>query len=141
MSGDKVQLLKRRAQRFLYNAKNDYKEGFYDPGAFHVEQALHLYIKAVIFELFGKEYKGHGIRELLGYLSKLLRENEYENLSKKVNEMIAEFREQLIHIEDAYITSRYEIIEHNSEDIKSLIETAEKLIGFLEEVVKSVKLG
>jgi HEPN domain-containing protein len=55
MSGDKVQLLKRRAQRFLYDAKNDYKEGFYDLSAFHVEQALQLYIKAVIFELFGKE--------------------------------------------------------------------------------------
>jgi HEPN domain-containing protein len=77
---------------------------------------LQLYIKAVIFELFGKEYRGHGIRELLG-LSKLLRENEYENLSRKVSEIIAEFREQLIHIEDAYITSRYEIIEDNSEDI------------------------
>jgi HEPN domain-containing protein len=141
MSVDKVQLLKRRAQRFLYNAKNDYKEKFYDLSAFHVEQALQLYIKAVIFELFGKEYRGHGIRELLGYSSKLLRENEYENLSRKVSEIIAEFREQLIHIEDSYITSRYEIIEYNSEDIKSLIETAEKLIGFLEEVVKSVKLG
>jgi HEPN domain-containing protein len=31
---------------------------------------------------------------------------------------IKDFREQLIHIEDAYITSRYEIIEYNSEDIK-----------------------
>ncbi|MFP3191014.1 MAG: HEPN domain-containing protein [Thermoproteota archaeon] len=141
MSGDKVQLLKRRALRFIYDAKIDYKEGFYDLSAFHLEQALKLYIKAVIFELFGKEYKGHGIRELLSYLSKMLKENEYEDLSKKVNELIAEYREQLIRIEDAYITSRYEVAEYHGEDLKSLIEVTEKIINFLEEVVKNVKLG
>jgi hypothetical protein len=37
-------------------------------------------------------YRGNSIRELLGYLSKLLKENEYEDSSKKVNKIIAEFR-------------------------------------------------
>ncbi|AAK42074.1 HEPN domain-containing protein [Saccharolobus solfataricus] len=89
MSGNRVRLFKRRALRFLDEAKRDLNEGYYDIGSFHVEQALQLYIKAVIFELFGKEYEGHGIRELLGYLSKLLKENEYEELAKKVNERVS----------------------------------------------------
>ncbi len=141
VSGNRVRLLKRRALRFLDQAKRDLDDGYYDIGAFHVEQALQLYIKAVIFELFGKEYEGHGIRELISYLSKLLKENGYEDLAKKINELIAEYRQQLIAIEDAYIDSRYENIEYENEDLKPLIEVAEIMIKFLEEVVKIVKLG
>lgn len=125
----------------MTDAKSDYNEGHYDTSAFHVEQALQLYIEAIIFELFGKDYVGHGIRELLGYLSKLLKENGYEDLSTKVNELIREYREQLIAIEDAYIDSRYEDVDYYEEESKELIDVAEKIINFLEEVAKNVKLG
>jgi HEPN domain-containing protein len=141
VSGNRVQRLKRRALRFLTDAKNDYNEGYYDTSTFHVEQALQLYIKALIFELFGKDYEGHGIRELLGYLSKLLKENGYEDLSRKVNELVREYREQLISIEDAYIDSRYEDIDYYEEESKELIGVAERIINSLEEVAKNVKLG
>jgi HEPN domain-containing protein len=53
-----------------------------------------------------------------------LKENEYEDLSKRVNELIAEHTEQLIRIEDTYITSRYEVAKYHGEDLKSLIEVA-----------------
>lgn len=141
MSGNRVRLLKRRALRFLEEAKRDLSEGYYDIGAFHVEQALQLYVKAVIFELFGKDYEGHGIRELISYLSKLLKENGYDELYRKINELIGEYRQQLVAIEDAYIDSRYENIEYESDDLKPLIEVSESIIKFLEEVVKIVKLG
>lgn len=71
----------------------------------------------------------------------MLKENGYEDLAKKINELIAEYRQQLIAIEDAYIDSRYENIEYENEDLKPLIEVAEIMIKFLEEVVKIVKLG
>ncbi|BDC18587.1 HEPN domain-containing protein [Acidianus sp. HS-5] len=141
MSGNRVQRLKRRALRFLTDAKNDFNGGYYDTAVFHVEQALQLYIKAIIFELFGKEYEGHGIRELLGYLSKLLKENGYEEPSRNVNEITRELREKLISIENAYIDSRYEDVDYYSDESKELIDVAEKLINFLEEVAKNVKLG
>ncbi|WP_231918255.1 HEPN domain-containing protein [Saccharolobus solfataricus] len=98
-------------------------------------------LKLVIFELFGKEYEGHGIRELISYLSKLLKESEYEDLAKKINELIGEYRQQLIAIEDAYIDSGYENIEYESEDLKHLIEVTEIIVKFLEKVIKIVKLG
>lgn len=71
----------------------------------------------------------------------MLKENGYEDLAKKINELIAEYRQQIIAIEDAYIDSRYENIEYENEDLKPLIEVAEIMIKFLEEVVKIVKLG
>ena len=140
MSGLRVQRLKRRALRFLADAKGDFSEGYYDTSAFHVEQSLQLYTKAVIFELFGKEYEGHGIRELLSYLAKLLKENDYDELAVKVNEMVREYRDKFVAIEDAYIDSRYEDIDYD-ESVKELVDFAERVINFLEEVVKSVKLG
>lgn len=141
MSGNKVLRLKRRALRFLTDARLDYNEGYYDLSAFHVEQALQLYIKAVIFELFGKEYEGHGIRELLGYLAKLLRENDYKELADRVEETTRRLRGELISIEDAYIDSRYEDVEYDREDVERLINTAEGIINLLEDIVKNVKLG
>jgi len=65
-----------------------------------------------------------------------LKENEYEDLSKRVNELIAEHREQLIRIEETYITSRYEVAEYHGEDLKSLIEVAEKIIIIIKLKVK-----
>ena len=126
--------------RFLADAKSDYSEGYYDNSAFHVEQALQLYIKAVVFELFGKEYEGHGIRELLSYLARLLRENGYDELAVKVNDVVREYRNFFVSIEEAYIDSRYWDVEYD-EGVKELIDFAERVINFLEEVVKSVKLG
>lgn len=141
LSGNRVQRLKRRALRFLADAKADFNDGYYDLAAFHVEQALQLYIKAIIFELFGREYEGHGIRELLGYLSKLLKDNGYDELSRRVIDLTRDLRDELVSIEHAYIDSRYEDVDYYSDESKELIETAEKVIGFLEEVAKDVKLG
>ncbi|BCU71561.1 HEPN domain-containing protein [Stygiolobus caldivivus] len=140
MSGIRVWRLKRRALRFLTDAKDDYVEGYYDVSAFHVGQSLQLYNKAVILEIFGKEYRGHGIRESFSYLSKLLRENGYSELATKVDEMVREYRNKLVSVEDAYLDSRYEDVEYD-EGVMELISFAEKAINFLEEVVKSVKLG
>nr|WP_269199629.1 HEPN domain-containing protein [Acidianus ambivalens] len=72
-------------------------------------------------------------------MSKLLKENGYEDLSRKVNDLVREYREQLISIEDAYIDSRYE--DYYEEESKELIGVAERIINFLEEVAKNVKLG
>jgi HEPN domain-containing protein len=57
-----------------------------------------------------------------------LKENENKDLSKRINELIAEHRKQLIRNEDTYITSRYEVAKYHDEDLKSLIEVVEKII-------------
>ncbi|AAY81279.1 HEPN domain-containing protein [Sulfolobus acidocaldarius] len=141
MSGLRVERLKRRGLRFLDNAKDDLKNGYYDIAIFHVEQAVQLYTKAVIFELFGKEYTIHGIRGLLSYLTKLLEENGYKELSRRIVEFTKENRDTLLGIEEAYISSRYEDIDFGRYEAESSVQTAESLIKLLDEIVDNVKLG
>ncbi|MCI2415732.1 MAG: HEPN domain-containing protein [Candidatus Aramenus sp.] len=141
MSGLRVERLKRRARRFLDDANEDLAKGYYDVALFHVEQTIQLYVKGVILELFGKEYTGHGVRELLSYLAKLLDENGYKELSLRVSEFTRENRLNLLKIEDAYISSRYEDVEYDVKEAEESLGLAEKLIALLDEVVDRVKLG
>lgn len=71
MSGEYVVKLKRRALGFL-KAVDQVDDA--DLAAFFVEQAMQLYIKAVLYELFGERFRGHGLRELLGFLAQIFKE-------------------------------------------------------------------
>ena len=44
----------------------------YDLAMFLIDQAVQLYVKAIYFELLGSRIRGHGIRELIGMLTKVL---------------------------------------------------------------------
>ena len=44
-------------------------------------------------------------------------------------------------VENSYVNSRYKNVENGYDDLKPLIELAEKIIRELEKVVKNVKLG
>lgn len=113
MSGKRVERLKRRALRLLEDARADFEQGFYDLSCFHSEQALQLFVKAIVFELFAKEYAGHGLRELLGYLSKLLRESDYNELAERIDEHIRNNRSLLVDLENSYIDARYVDFEYD----------------------------
>ena len=69
MSGEYVSKLKRRAMNLLRasEAIDDV-----DLAMFFVDQGIQLYVKAVYYEIFGVKIRGHGVRELLGLLSKEL---------------------------------------------------------------------
>ncbi|BFH72919.1 HEPN domain-containing protein [Sulfurisphaera javensis] len=141
MSGIKVQRLKRRALQFLSDAKKDINDGFYDLAMFHAEEAIQLYLKAVLFELFASEFKSHEVRTLLSYLAKLLKENSYPDLSDEILELAREYRNELSELEDAYIESRYGEMEYDKSQAENAISIAEKIINKLEEISKRVKLG
>lgn len=137
MSGEYVGKLKRRALKFLEEA-----ERVDDPdlAAFFSEQAMQLYVKAVIYELFGERVRGHGIRELLGLLVKLLREAGYSGESLLLEEFADRMREYLIKAEDAYIDARYG--EGFSWEVSvKLVEVARRLVNLLDEVSARVKMG
>ncbi|ABP95436.1 MULTISPECIES: HEPN domain-containing protein [Metallosphaera] len=141
MSGVKVQTLKRRALQFLKDARRDLNEGIYDLAVFYAEQAIQLYVKAILFEMFASEIKSHEIRSLISSLSKLLRENGYQNLANDLDNLVKKFRKELIDLEVAYIDSRYEDIEYDKETTEEILNVAMNIINELEEISKNVKLG
>ncbi|WP_369609620.1 HEPN domain-containing protein [Sulfurisphaera javensis] len=141
MSGIKVQRQKRRALDFLTDAKNDINRGSYDIAIFHAEEALQLYTKAVIFELFGIEFRSYDVRTLLSRLSQLLRENEFSTLADKIDSLSVEYRRILINLEDSYSEARYGEEEYDKSQAEEAVDVVEKIINELEEIAKDVKLG
>ncbi|BFH73972.1 HEPN domain-containing protein [Sulfurisphaera javensis] len=141
MSGYKVQIMKKTALQFLKDAKRDLEEGGYNNAIFYTEEAVQLYIKAVLFELFATEIRSHDLRSLLSSLSLSLEESGYTRFSQEIKDLTRIYRNALIDLEDAYIDSRYGGIEYSKEQVEELIEIAEKIINKLEEISKNVKLG
>ncbi|MCG3109043.1 hypothetical protein L3N51_01333 [Metallosphaera sp. J1] len=141
MSGLRVQRLKRRASQFLDDARKDLNDGFYDLAMFHAEEAIQLFLKAILLELFASEFRSHQVRTLFSYLVKLLIENNYTDLANEVQELATEHKETLSELEDAYIESRYGEIEYEKVQAENSISVSEKIINKLEEISKRVKLG
>ncbi len=137
MSGEVVGRLKRRAKSFLRAARL-----VDDPDlkAFFAEQAMQLYLKALLLELFGEEVRIHSVRELLGLLVRRLRDAGYTSEAEKVMEFVAAERLALLEADEAYITARYGA-GYTAGEAEKLLDLAERLIGLLEEVSRRVKLG
>lgn len=108
---------------------------------FHSEEAIQLFLKAILLELFASEFRSHQVRTLLSYLVKLLTENNYTDLANEVQELATEHKETLSELEDAYIESRYGEIEYEKVQAENSISVSEKIINKLEEISKRVKLG
>ncbi len=141
MSGLRVDMLKRRALGFLADARIDVSRGDYDLACFHAEQAIQLYLKAILLELFAEDVKIHGVRALLGLLAVLLRKHGFEAIAKRVEDFSENNRYLLIKIEDSYIDTRYGEMQYEESMAREFISIAEKLIELLEGVAKDVKLG
>ena len=67
LSGEYVAKLKRRALSFLKEAEEAVDP---DLAACFAEQSMQLYLKAVLYELFGEIVRGYRLRALLGLLSR-----------------------------------------------------------------------
>jgi len=138
LSGVFVDKLKRRSKDFFKEASRVENP---DLAMFFLEQAVQLYIKAVIYELFGISIRGHNIRELLGFLlNKLLLEG-YEREAEVLSEYIARNRSELIVLEEAYFIARYGSTSYEKELVSRIKTIAEELLNLLEEISRSVKLG
>jgi len=138
LSGKYVAKLKRRALSFLKEAEEAVDS---DLAAFFAEQSIQLYLKAVLYELFGEIVRGYRLRALLGLLSRGLERNGYSELAVKVRGFVDQHRRELILAEEAYIGGRYGDLSYSRDDIGSLINVARDLKILLDEVVKGVKLG
>ncbi len=137
-SGDYARILKRRALSFLAEAREARDP---DLVVFFVEQAVQLYLKAVLFELFGERIRGHGIRELLGLLARRLEEAGYVREAESVRELVVTYRSTLVELEEAYTLARYGERGYTSDEASKILQVGEKIIKFLEEISRVAKLG
>ena len=137
LSGEAVARLKRRALAFLEAAGASRDS---DVRAFLAEQAMQLYVKAVLLELFGEEARTHSVRELLGLLARLLERAGYAGEALEVRELAARERALLIEAEEACVSARYGL-GVDEETAARLLDLAGRLIELLEGVAGRVKLG
>ena len=65
MSGNYPRILKRRAEAMMKNAIRLFNEGEYDLAVLNAEYAAQLYVKAVLYQLSGEEWRGHSVHNFV----------------------------------------------------------------------------
>lgn len=113
MSLEEVELLRKRAEAFLRNAKNLIDEGEYDLAMFSLEQYCQLLLKYKLLVKRGSYPRAHSIRTLLRILG-----DENPEVLDLVND------EKKLHyiarIEEAYIVSRYLPYEFEQKEVMDI---------------------
>ena len=138
MSGERVNVMKERADAFLKLAAELADRGRLDIASFSVQQACQLRVKASLLRLTGEMPRIHGIRELLGILAKRMEEIGHLDEMEKITGFVRENREVLVDIEAAYTESRYGLAVATEAVVREMLRVAERLFGLLEEVEDGV---
>ena len=121
---DEYRVLIERSRRFLISSEMQAEKGFYDLAIFSLEQALQLFLKAMLIKN-GVDYpRIHGVRRLLNILGKI-------SGDKKIEMMLGKYSLELGVLEDAYITSRYIPREYNKGDYDRVKVVVERIINDL----------
>ncbi|MFN4046421.1 MAG: HEPN domain-containing protein [Acidilobaceae archaeon] len=131
MSGEFVGKLKRRSEDFVRAAEMFLERGSYDLACFSADQAVQLYVKAVVFRFTGEMPRIHGVRGLLGYLASRLYEAGYRGYAEAIVGFARENRYALAVLEDAYIEARYGLRSFTEEDARLALEVSSRLIKLL----------
>ncbi|QDA31821.1 HEPN domain-containing protein [Thermococcus indicus] len=129
MHYEEVETLLRRSEDYLELANEAFEREKYDTAVFLTEQALQLYLKAVIIKYSGVRLRTHSIRELLRGVGDALGSED------KVAEFVRQNRGLLRELEDAYIKARYEPRRYYLEDAEDLMGFAQKVRDFVEGLV------
>lgn len=114
------EVLRRRAESFVRHAIEDFNHGEYDLVLFHVEQAIQLYAKYLLYRKLGDFPKIHSIVKLLKDLARVYESRELESI-------ISSSIELLYLLEESYITSRYVPREYDQEIAAKALELVRKL--------------
>ncbi len=130
MSVHYAQLLLSRARSYLESARDNVTKGRYDVAAVELEIAAQLAVKALIVKLGFEPPRTHSIRQLLSFIvSNRLLPEEY---LLEVKEFVQRNRERLILLEHMRTIGQYGATQVEAEDVKSLIEVAERVIELVE---------
>ena len=125
MNYEEVETLLRRSGDYMELANSAFESGKYDAAIFLAEQALQLYIKALLIKYANLRIRSHSIRELLHRIGQIF---EREDL---IGEFIRSNRKLLRELEDAYIGTRYEARSYYREDAEELMEFITRVMDFV----------
>ncbi len=126
--------LRERSLRFLVEAEEDLRRGFYDLAAFHAEQAVQLYLKSMILRLSGEERRGHEIRELMAEIAFSLDVEGLNEISRELKELAKRYRREIKELEEAYYEARYKPIAYTKEEAEEAVSAARLIISKLREI-------
>ena len=126
MHYEEVETLLRRSGDYMELANSAFEREKYDAAIFLAEQALQLYLKAILVKYANLRVRSHSLRELLYRLGQIFK------LEERVEEFIRANRKLLRELEDAYIGTRYEAKSYYREDAEELIEFVMMVMEFVE---------
>jgi HEPN domain-containing protein len=114
---EEIRVFSEKAEKFEEAARYFAEKGVFDLSAFHIEQAMQLYIKFILAKELGYFPRVHSLTKLFQELGRL-------------DESFKEFYEEkeivLKDIEDAYILSRYFPRTYSQREVEEMMETLEE---------------
>ncbi len=128
-----------RALELLRLAEEERKRGFHDLACSLSEQALQLYLKALLLKYFGIEVKSHNLNALFGLLFKELVKVGVK--SDDIMEFVRKNRRMLDFLEEAYYLGRYGsdwFDERDSEICLSVAREGIEVLKRLKSVLESL---
>ncbi len=138
MSGEYAALLRRRALSMLRLARELAARGDADLAALNAYYAAQLYLKSVLYRVSGEEWRGHGLRALMGALVVLLRQAGFSDEAQTVEDYVRANRRILAELEEAHTRAVYGALEYSIEQAEKLVEAAERLVELLQSIEKRV---
>lgn len=123
-----AEFLKKRAEEFLENGRENINHQRYNLAAFNLEQACQLYLKYYLFLRLADFPKTHSIRELLSDLGRVYDKTAEVEMFKqeKINEVAD--------LEEAYLSSRYLPAEFD----RLRVEQMERFVAWLVDFLASL---
>ena len=138
LSGEYAALLKKRALSMLSLAKRLLREGQNDLAALNAEYAAQLYLKALLYRVTGEEWRGHGVRALLGALATVLESSGFREEAERIVDYVRRRRRALAELEEAHTRAVYGVFEYDERQAAALVSLAEEVIKLLKGVEEGV---
>ncbi|GAB6134777.1 HEPN domain-containing protein [Thermococcus prieurii] len=135
MHYEEVETLLRRSEDYLELANEAFEREKYDTAVFLAEQALQLYLKALIVKYSDVRLRTHSVRELLKGVGDAL------GAEDEVAEFVRQNRRILRELEEAYTGARYEPRAYHREDAEELMGFVLEVMDFVEGLVDAFERG
>jgi len=113
-------------------------EGEYDLAVLNAEYAAQLYVKSLLLRLSGEEWRGHGVRTLLGALALVAEENGLREVAERIYGFVRGNKRVLAELEEAHTRSVYGVFEYSRGQAEVLVGAARSVVMLGKEIEKRV---
>lgn len=119
--------LREKGNKFYEAAKADFEKENYDMSAFHLEQAVQLYLKHTVGRIVGDFPRIHDLEELLEMLCETTESNTIRSIVNTNRKIIKD-------IYKSYFETRYYNSPYSKEQLDEMFLFTERLIKSLKEL-------